>query len=417
MIRKILYQIFNFLNEGEIERLYKEIKFRNETMQPYKKVEISEYLKRWGFTEDLAKNPLMGKKEVIKWCEQCNAYKKAHTFTYTGGSMGNPLKFPYSRRRANIKSASIKFYLGLINYSVGDAYLMVRAKKRSGLIQRLRNETIIRPTNLSKERLMQIIKLIQKKKIMYCVGYPSFLAELGSYILENIICLKSIIGIICISEPLHLYQYDIVSKAFNCKILSRYSNEEVGVIAHQRTPEGDYIVDRGGVIVEVLDPQTLEPVKEGMEGKVIVTDLNSDLIPMVRYDTGDYAIVSEFKDGQLYSLKKVLGREAEKIFTTKGIPVSSLSLGPGIYKPFSAKHYNLSFQFAQTGEKNYELRIKSNEKKIDDQVVNEILNNIRSILGLDAIVNICFNKSFRQRKSGKIPIYLNETNEGIFTRV
>ncbi|MBN1968740.1 MAG: hypothetical protein JW870_05190 [Candidatus Delongbacteria bacterium] len=413
MIRKIFYKFYNLINKGEIERFYREIRFRNETMQPYNKNEFSEYLKFWGFKEDLAENPLMGKEEVIRWCEQCDAYKKAHSFTYTGGSMGNPLKFPYSRRRAYFKTASIKFYLGLINYSVGDAYLMVRAKQRNRLIQRLRNETIILPTNLSKGRLMQIIKIIQRKRIMYYIGYPSYLTELGVYVLENKINLKCFKGIICISEPLHPYQYEIISKAFNCIILSRYSNEEVGVIAHQRTPEGDYIVDRGGVVVEVLDPLTLEPVKEGMEGKVVVTDLNSDLVPMVRYDTGDNAIVSQYKDGQLYSLKKVTGREAEKIYTTKGVPVSPLSLGPGIYKPFSDKHYNLSFQFVQMGGKDYELRIKSNEEKIDNQVVNEILNNIRSILGVDATVNICFNKSFKQRKSGKMPIYFNETNESV----
>lgn len=411
MLGKLIFNIYSFINGNEINKIYNEIKLKNDNLITYSNDEISKYLVGWGFNPIIDNNPLMEKKDIIRWCNKLNAYEKAFTFSYTGGSMGNPLKIPLSKRRKLFKAASIKYYFELSGYKIGNPYLMVKAKPRNQFLSKIRNELIIIPSDISNNNLHHLHQLILAKKIKYAVGFTSFFHDLAKYLLFNNKSIPSLECIVCASEALHPHQLTDIKKAFNCKVLSRYSNEEVGIIAHQRETDGKYIVDKAGVIVEVIDPLTLKPCLPGEEGNIIITDLNADLFPLIRYNTGDRAVVGEYKNNQIYSLTKILGREAEKIYNTQGNPISSLSIGPGIYKPLSMKGYNITFQFAQKQQKIYELRLKSKEDDVDEIVIKEINNNLLKILGNDAKVYFKIVDDLAKRKSGKIPIYINELND------
>lgn len=42
-------------------------------------------------------------------------------------------------------------------------------------------------------------------------------------------------------------------------------------------------------IVEVIDPETLEPVSKGVDGELVFTSLTKEAMPVIRYRTGDIA--------------------------------------------------------------------------------------------------------------------------------
>jgi phenylacetate-CoA ligase len=44
--------------------------------------------------------------------------------------------------------------------------------------------------------------------------------------------------------------------------------------------------------VEVIDPKTLEPVEEGMDGELVFTTLTKEAFPVIRYRTGDIASIT-----------------------------------------------------------------------------------------------------------------------------
>lgn len=46
-------------------------------------------------------------------------------------------------------------------------------------------------------------------------------------------------------------------------------------------------------IVEVIDPETLEPVPEGEEGELVFTSLTKEAFPVIRYRTGDIASITK----------------------------------------------------------------------------------------------------------------------------
>jgi phenylacetate-CoA ligase len=68
-----------------------------------------------------------------------------------------------------------------------------------------------------------------------------------------------------------------------------YATADVGCIAYE-TPAREGLVVDEGVIVEIVQPDSGEPVAEGEVGEVVVTPLNHDY-PLIRFGTGDLSAV------------------------------------------------------------------------------------------------------------------------------
>jgi phenylacetate-CoA ligase len=288
---------------------------------------------------------------------------------------------------------------------MGDSFALIRAKDKKKIRKFLRNETIIIPLNISEEKLEEILQLLKKKNITVLMGYPTVMFELALCMEKKNIKLP-IKSLISTSEMLDDEKRIYVKKVFNCDFVDRYSNEEVGLIAQQEIFGEDYYVNKFGVLVEILDLSN-NTVDSGEIGRVVVSDLNNDLIPLLRYDTGDLAIAGEYKNNQLITIKKVLGRTADVIFNVKNKPVSSLALGPAIYKPLSNASLNIQFQLLQLSKKGYSLKLRSTEKEISNNVRALIISELKEILGHDSSINFEYLSDIPPLESGKRPVYVN----------
>ena len=72
-------------------------------------------------------------------------------------------------------------------------------------------------------------------------------------------------------------------------VLQCYATADVGLIAYESLAREGMILDEG-VIVEIVQPGTGDPVADGEIGEVVVTPLNPDY-PLVRFATGDLSAV------------------------------------------------------------------------------------------------------------------------------
>ncbi len=405
----LLYWGYNVLSGFSIHRYYKKVKLVNDKKVDPKKKEIKKYLLNWGFKSEISQNPLMNKLDVIEWTKKIDD-KQVYQWAYTGGSFGEPLRVPYSKKRAAIRTATFKYFNEIAGYNLGDSFALIRAKNKSPFLKFLRNETIIIPFDVSNNQVLKIFDNLLTKNVTVLMGYPTVMYEMALFLkdnpkIKNKLKIKSLISV---SEMLEEQKRFVVKNEFHCNFVDRYSNEEVGLIAQQKEFGGVYYVNKFGVYVEIVNSITLQPVKEGEVGKVVVTDIYNDLVPMIRYDTGDLAIVDRYKNGQLYTIKKILGREADKLFDTNKKPVSSLYLGPSIYKPFAIKGYTNQFQFAQTSSNSYVLRIKKGLSNPDEITISKVISNLRDHLGDNSNIKVVFLENIPALPSGKRPIYINE---------
>lgn len=122
----------------------------------------------------------------------------------------------------------------------------------------------------------------------YLVTYPSILQELAKIQLREQ-KLHSLHNVSCIGENLPPSLRDLVQQAFGCRIHDIYSSQEVGYMALQCPRNDHYHVQLENCLLEVLDDNN-KPCAPGQMGRVVVTTLHNYLMPLIRYEIGDYAI-------------------------------------------------------------------------------------------------------------------------------
>jgi phenylacetate-CoA ligase len=116
-----------------------------------------------------------------------------------------------------------------------------------------------------------------------------------------------------------------IESVWNAKCFDHAGASEVGAHSFECEvqPNGTHIVE-SEFIVEVLNPETLEPVPEGEQGELIITNLGRIGFPVIRYRSGDLVRLNPepCKCGRTFSRFEggVLGR-ADDMVVVRGINV------------------------------------------------------------------------------------------------
>lgn len=125
---------------------------------------------------------------------------------------------------------------------------------------------------------------------------------------------------------------------------------------------------------------------------------------MIRYELGDLASIGEVAaDGTLLLIENLCGRKTDMIFRTNGEPID-------IFNSIPAEIFNSpdlrQWQFIQTGEKNYVLRLCL--EKAQNEIIGLAELGLKALLGDDAVISIeCVNET-PVLCSGKRKVVINE---------
>lgn len=119
------------------------------------------------------------------------------------------------------------------------------------------------------------------------MGYPSALATIARYALENLQPLDPARLVVTTSETVTVRDRVAIETAWGCKLFDRYGAVE-GCLYVSQCQFGRYHVSPDIGIVEVLD-ENGKPTLPGEIGNVICTGLQNTLQPLIRYQIGDVA--------------------------------------------------------------------------------------------------------------------------------
>jgi phenylacetate-CoA ligase len=140
-------------------------------------------------------------------------------------------------------------------------------------------------------------------------------------------------GIITTAMVLHNWQRRTIEQVFGCPVFNRYGCEEVSLIACECEKHQGMHVNADNIFVEIMCPDETgsltRPARPGESGSVIVTDLTNRAMPIIRYQVGDVAALSDkvCSCGRgLPLLERLEGREADYIVTPGGELISGISL-------------------------------------------------------------------------------------------
>lgn len=330
--------------------------------------------------------------------------KNLHTAS-TSGSTGTPFRIFHSKAKRQRINAEAIYFGRLAGYEIGTPLWHLKIwtdrNKHSRLSVFSKNLHPIDVSTFSTEDVPDLLKRIQKKK-----GNNSIIAYSSS--LETIarafqadksqgLPRPKIFSMLGQSEPLSQQAREILFDTFGTYPVGRYGMEETGVLAQQDvSADGIYRMNLASHIVEVLKLNNDEQASAGELGRVVVTDLFNKVQPLIRYDTGDLAVVESYENGTNFveSLARLDGRSRERIYDINDKPLT-----PMIAYNFWWKYPEiLQYQIVQNGRGDYLLRIETSESF---QRETELIDDFTKQVGDGSKIEIEYDSSHFRHASGK----------------
>ena len=339
---------------------------------------------------------------------QSSKYKNQKNYNAsTSGSTGVPLILFQNASKRSRNLADTIFFFNETHFNVGNKLYKLEVchedNDKGKITAWLQNIIQFDVAHLTDERIEIFLELLKsdKNSKRTILGFSSALEMIAQYLDKNNIHIKNLrnISAIAYAEFLNPYTKSIFKKHLNISVLSRYSSQELGIIA-QQTPESNtsFVINHASYHVELLQLDNDTPARPGEFGRIVITDLFNYAMPLIRYDTGDIGKLSTNN----MELIQIEGRKMDLIYDSKGNIVSPFVVYTKFYK-----YYDLikQYQFIQQGKKTYEVRL--NLQGNDFQFVTELINGIKSDFGDDAEVTISYVDKIPPLASGKRKYVIN----------
>ncbi|RIE08313.1 phenylacetate--CoA ligase family protein [Candidatus Cryosericum hinesii] len=207
-----------------------------------------------------------------------------------------------------------------------------------------------------------------------------------------------------------------IERAFGCPVFNRYASDEAGCIACARGADALY-VNPSTHIVEVVDADG-QRIAHGT-GRILVTVLNNLSMPLIRYDTGDYATIdsaeSLYPQHGWQRLESVDGRELTMLRGPDGSRFSPL-LFTHLIDVVQNKGFISQYQIVQRGLEKYTIRLKlwpglSPEEPRIRLSLDGFRHDMLAVLGSATVIEFAFVDQVEAFPSGKVPFCIVRFDE------
>ncbi len=282
--------------------------------------------------------PFLDKSLIRENLDQFKSIKSDNlTRSNTGGSTGEPLIFYLGKRRISADIAAKLRATRWWGVDVGDPEIVIWGSpvelKKQDIVRNIRDRLfrtrVLSAFDMSEKKMNEYVAIIKKYKPKHIFGYPSSIYILSKFAKQSNIKLHDI-GVkvvFCTAERLYDYQRELISDVFNAPVANGYGGRDAGFIAHE-CPQGGMHITAESIIVEIVD-QKGNSLPPGCKGEIVITHLDSQDFPFIRYKTGDIGVLSEdiCSCGRgLPLLKSIEGRTTDFIITPDGKIMHGLSL-------------------------------------------------------------------------------------------
>jgi phenylacetate-CoA ligase len=217
-------------------------------------------------------------------------------FWRSGGTTGRPLFYPRSHR--DLAAAMLgfcrvfhcagvsvpqrvhcSFPLGI--HPAGQ--MMARAGEKCGMAVLMAGAGTTTPSSLQ-------LELIDKLRPDVWMGMSSYALHLANLADQNGLDLAcgSVGLVICSAEPISKGKREKIELTWGARVRDSFGMTEAGMMGGEDGEVGGFRIWTDLFCVEVVDPDTREPVSEGSVGALVVTPLfTNNVTPFLRWMSGD----------------------------------------------------------------------------------------------------------------------------------
>lgn len=243
------------------------------------------------------------------------------------------------------------------------------------------NRTDLNSYKMTQEKLEKYAGSINTIKPSWIEGYAHSLYELAQYTNAHNLKMHSPKGVLTSAGILHPFVRNLLVSTFRCSVYNRYGSREVGGIACECDKMQGMHQMMLNSVIEVVDSQG-KHVPAGEPGRVLITTLNNYTMPLIRYDIGDVAAISQNQTcpcGRGWLLiDNIVGRENALLRTRSGEIIDGGLITQHLYH----KKWCKQFQVVQETYDYIKIYIVVNAGSTDLYHVEkvEFLQSIRGLL-------------------------------------
>lgn len=278
----------------------------NSTFYKRKFKEFDIDVKQIGAYEDLRRIPITSKEDLQIFNEDfiCVPKTEIIDFVTTSGTLGKPVNLalnePDLERLAlnemrsfelvGVKKEDVVQITTTLDrrFMAGMAYFLGLRKLGAG---------IVRTGSGLPQLQWDSIERFQPK---YLVAVPSFLLKMIEYAIEHNIDYKksSLKAAVCIGEPIQNLDTNLnalgtkISELWDIELFSTYASTEMATAFTECEIHNGNHIQPDLIFTEILN-EAGDPVKEGEPGELVITTLQNQTMPLVRFATGDILSFSE----------------------------------------------------------------------------------------------------------------------------
>ncbi|MDP1654404.1 MAG: hypothetical protein Q8L56_16965 [Rhodocyclaceae bacterium] len=298
---------------------------------------------------------------------------------HTGGSTGKPLAFYYDEAKHELMRAGMLRSYMMSGWRPGQKILNFWGARQDTVAggvfggetvgNFIAAEKTIPAHEVSERKLHEWARFIQDYRPVLLQGYASILAALARYVVENQMEMPtSLSGVYSTAEVLDDSQREIMKRAFGCQVFNQYGSREIPNIACEC---------RHGNMHVFTDMVWLESLDE----RLIVTSLTNRLMPMLRYEIGDFGTLKdgECNCGSPFPLMEMgLCRQNDLILAPDGRRIHPSYFNRLLYGLTQIEQY----QFVQNAAGKIILYVVA-AAPLDDAVVATLRDSMRRDAGLE----------------------------------
>jgi phenylacetate-CoA ligase len=217
------------------------------------------------------------------------------------------------------------------------------------------NQDVLACATITERDLADFYRTLRESRPPVMYGYPSALAELATYILEDHRAPLRGSVTITTAERLTEHQRQLFRRAFGGEVFNLYCSREHGCIGFECPRHHGFHIDAESVFVEITrDGAAVGP---GQTGEITITDLVNRGMPMIRHVTGDIGQLPAEPcacGSHLPLLVGLNGRDADVIYTPDGRRIPGVPLLLELFVDIAAIR---SVQFVQDAVESVEVRV------------------------------------------------------------
>ncbi|MDD2321346.1 MAG: hypothetical protein PHO83_14980 [Geobacteraceae bacterium] len=271
-------------------KMYEQIRYLNRYNKVYKDIftNLDIDLQKKNIDTEFYKLPITNKEYYHVNVHASYDDKTKTDMRSTSGTTGTPFVFPKDRVAACYMDAMMYNAYSWHGIGIGDkqARLWGRAiNTKEKLIQSVKDLVLNRKRlsafEMNENDCLKYYDKLMRFKPKYFYTYSNALYQFAVSLEKNNRDGK-LLGVsiaICTGEVLFTHQREKIAEVFGCRVVNEYGSTENGIIAFE--------CEHGKMhVMPTIHLEIENPDENGM-GQIVVTELNSRMLPFMRYKNGD----------------------------------------------------------------------------------------------------------------------------------